>query len=96
MRKAMNEKRLKATVRGRVQGVFFRAFTEKEAIKLCLKGYVKNTSEGNVEVVAEGTTEKLAQLLSRLREGPPASSVETVEHEYTEATGEYKVFSIRY
>jgi acylphosphatase len=66
-------------VRGRVQGVGFRWFVEREAHMLGIAGWVRNNHDGTVEVLAQGTRDQLSGLHSRLREGPRASRVDTVE-----------------
>jgi acylphosphatase len=66
-------------VRGRVQGVGFRWFVEREAVILQVAGWVRNNSDSSVEVLAQGTREQLAGLHSRLREGPRAARVDNVE-----------------
>jgi len=66
-------------VRGRVQGVGFRWFVEREAHMLGIAGWVRNNSDGSVEVLAIGTREQLAGLRSRLQQGPRASRVDNVE-----------------
>lgn len=66
-------------VRGRVQGVGFRWFVEREAHLLGVAGSVRNKSDGSVEVIAQGTPEQLAGLHGRLREGPRASRVDEVD-----------------
>jgi len=66
-------------VRGRVQGVGFRWFVEREAYILGISGWVRNNYDGSVEVLAQGTREQLAGLHSRLREGPRAARVDEVE-----------------
>ena len=66
-------------VRGRVQGVGFRWFVEREAHLLQVAGWVRNNPEGTVEVLAHGTRDQLAGLHSRLREGPRAARVDNVE-----------------
>jgi len=66
-------------VRGRVQGVGFRWFVEREAYILGISGWVRNNYDGSVEVLAQGTREQLAGLHSRLREGPRAARVDAVE-----------------
>ena len=66
-------------VRGRVQGVGFRWFVELEAHILGIAGWVRNNSDGTVEVLAQGTRDQLAGLHSRLREGPRAARVDSVE-----------------
>ena len=66
-------------VRGRVQGVGFRWFVEREAHILGVAGWVRNNPDSSVEVLAIGTREQLAGLRSRLREGPRAARVDNVE-----------------
>jgi acylphosphatase len=66
-------------VRGRVQGVGFRWFVEREAHMLGIAGWVRNNHDGSVEVLAQGTRDQLAGLHSRLREGPRAARVDVVE-----------------
>jgi acylphosphatase len=66
-------------VRGRVQGVGFRWFVEREAHMLGVAGWVRNNSDGSVEVLAIGTRDQLSGLRSRLRQGPRAARVDDVE-----------------
>ncbi|MBI1740606.1 MAG: acylphosphatase [Candidatus Koribacter versatilis] len=66
-------------IRGRVQGVGFRWFVEREAHILAIAGWVRNNSDGTVEVLGQGTRDQLAGLRSRLREGPRAARVDDVE-----------------
>jgi acylphosphatase len=66
-------------VRGRVQGVGFRWFVEREAHILGIAGWVRNNPDGGVEVLAQGTRDQLSGLHSRLREGPRAARVDAVE-----------------
>lgn len=66
-------------VRGRVQGVGFRWFVEREAVLLGIAGWVRNNHDGSVEVLAQGTRDQLSGLHSRLREGPRAARVDAVE-----------------
>ena len=66
-------------VRGRVQGVGFRWFVEREAYLLGIAGWVRNNHDGSVEVLAQGTRDQLSGLHGRLREGPRAARVDTVE-----------------
>jgi len=78
----MSEKPIEArrfVVRGRVQGVGFRWFVEREAHILGIAGWVRNNHDGSVEVLGQGTREQLARLHSRLREGPRAARVDAVE-----------------
>jgi len=66
-------------VRGRVQGVGFRWFVEREAHTLGIAGWVRNNPDSSVEVFAMGSREQLAGLRSRLRAGPRAARVDDVE-----------------
>ena len=66
-------------VRGRVQGVGFRWFVEREAHMLGIDGWVRNNPDGSVEVLAMGTRDQLSGLRSRLRQGPRAARVDGVE-----------------
>jgi acylphosphatase len=66
-------------VRGRVQGVGFRWFVEREAHRLGLAGWVRNNADGSVEVLAQGSRDQLLGLRSRLRDGPRAARVDAVE-----------------
>ncbi|HLG75553.1 MAG TPA: acylphosphatase [Ktedonobacteraceae bacterium] len=70
---------LYAVVTGRVQGVGFRYFVIQQAQRLGLHGYVRNESDGNVEVVAQGPRPALENLLYHLRQGPSAAEVEAVQ-----------------
>ena len=70
-----------ALVKGRVQGVGFRHSTMREAERLKLNGWVRNTVSGDVEVWAEGPNEKLSQFLSWLRRGPQLARVDSVNLE---------------
>jgi len=66
-------------VRGRVQGVGFRWFVEREAHILGIAGWVRNNHDGSVEVLAQGTRDQLLGLHGRLREGPRAARVDAVD-----------------
>jgi acylphosphatase len=82
-------------VRGRVQGVGFRWFVEREAHILELVGWVRNNPDGSVEVLALGTPEKLAGFRSRLQEGPRAARVDHVEELEAEPTPGLNSFQVR-
>jgi|SRR5882672_5782079 len=81
-------------VRGRVQGVGFRWFVEREAHILGIAGWVRNRSDGTVEVLAVGTRDQLSGLHSRLREGPRAARVDDVEESEAEPVKELNSFRI--
>jgi acylphosphatase len=73
-------------IRGRVQGVGFRWFVHREAAELGLRGWVRNTDSGEVEVLAVGDAETLADLRAELHKGSRGSRVDAViEHELDEA-----------
>jgi acylphosphatase len=71
----------KFIVSGRVQGVFYRASTHEQALRLGLAGYAKNLPDGRVEVLAAGSMEALDALENWLRLGPPAAKVDAVSRE---------------
>jgi len=76
-------------VKGRVQGVGFRWFVHREASELTLSGWVRNTEDGDVEVVAAGEAGDLAELRRSLHKGPRGSRVDKViEHPLVESEGE--------
>ncbi|HTV87111.1 MAG TPA: acylphosphatase [Dyella sp.] len=76
-------------VSGRVQGVFFRASTRREALRLGLRGYARNLADGGVEVIACGTPEALGELEQWLWQGPPAARVEkVVRGDYTDTVAD--------
>jgi acylphosphatase len=81
-------------VRGRVQGVGFRWFVEREAHLLGIAGWVRNNHDGSVEVLAQGTRDQLAGLHSRLRAGPRAARVDEVEIAETQPTAGISSFRI--
>jgi len=93
----MVDKRLHAIVHGRVQGVNFRSYTRLQARQLGLTGWVRNLIGGRrVEVVAEGPRERLGNLVRFLHQGPPSAAVDDVEVTWTEATGEFRDFGVRF
>jgi acylphosphatase len=81
-------------VRGRVQGVGFRWFVEREAHILGIAGWVRNNHDGSVEVLAQGTRDQLSGLHSRLREGPRAARVDAVEVSEANPVAELSSFRI--
>ena len=82
-------------VSGRVQGVGFRWFVDREARIIGLAGWVRNNSDGNVEVLASGTEDQLAKLKSKLKQGPRASRVdEVIEEDASDEVVKSKSFQI--
>ncbi|MBI4187968.1 MAG: acylphosphatase [Chloroflexi bacterium] len=88
---------VRAIVSGRVQGVYFRAFVSDKAEELGLVGYVRNLPGGEtVEAQAEGERKRLERLIDYLKVGPPGARVEKVLADWSEYTGGYTSFTIRY
>ena len=69
-------------IQGRVQGVGFRWYVHREASELDLRGWVRNTEDGDVEVVASGALDDLAELRASLKRGPRGSRVDRVIEHY--------------
>lgn len=85
---------LKAQIQGRVQGVFYRAWTQERARELGLSGWVRNLPEGGVEWLAQGSREALLQLERLCHQGPPAARVESVRSEWIDAEDDWNDFRI--
>ena len=84
-------------VSGNVQGVGFRYFTQDEAERLNLAGFVRNLRDGRVEVYAIGAAENLARLRTLLERGPRGAMVQRVVEEAAELDSKYEQeFSITY
>jgi acylphosphatase len=83
-------------VSGRVQGVFFRDFTQRQAIKLGLSGWVRNTNDGKVEIIAEGDSIKLNQLIEVVKVGPDYAKVKDCQIDWKNFTDRFSNFEIIY
>jgi acylphosphatase len=82
---------------GRVQGVAFRYFTQREASSIGIRGWVRNLSDGRVEALFDGSEEQIASMLRWCQKGPPMSKVTSVETQDEEAVEELAPsFDIRY
>ena len=79
---------------GDVIGVGFRAWIRGQSQDLQLTGWVRNTEDKRVEIVAEGEEEKLKELIKKCHQGPEVAWVERVEEEWVEASGEFAGFEI--
>ena len=88
--------RVALLIRGRVQGVGFRYSALDEAARLGLTGWVRNTRDGNVELVAEGTKERLLRLITWSHAGPRGALVTDVEQHWLPYVGEFDSFRITY
>ncbi len=92
----MAAKRIHAIVKGKVQGVFYREFTRREAETLEVTGFVRNLKDGSVEIVAEGEDNKLKEFERRFKKGPLMAFIKDVEIKEEPATAEFDGFDIRY
>ena len=83
-------------VKGRVQGVGFRAHVEYSAAQIGgLTGWVRNVGYDTVEAVAEGEREKVERFIEWMKEGPRMSRVDDVKVEWEDATGEFREFGVK-
>jgi len=87
--------RVRVLVGGRVQGVGFRYAAAREARRLGLDGWVRNTADGCVEIVAEGAAAEIESLCDWCRQGPPAAHVDSVSRREETAEEEGRGFVIR-
>ena len=92
----MTHKRIHVIVQGRVQGVFFRAYTKEEADRLGLVGWVRNRHDGAVEALIEGEAAAVDRMLDWLHQGSPMANVVRVQVTEEEAVGEHRDFAINY
>ena len=92
----MENARAHVTIEGRVQGVFFRYHTQEMAIRLGLKGWVKNRPDGNVEAVLEGEKGRIDHMIQWCHRGPSQANVTEVHQVWEDYRGEFNDFSIRY
>ena len=87
-------KQLQLTVKGRVQGVYFRASAQREARRLGLTGWVKNRADGSIEILAEGEEVAIRDLYGWAQKGPGAARVDRVESRWRSFSGEFPDFRI--
>jgi acylphosphatase len=92
----MQPVRAHLTITGRVQGVFYRAFTRDLAARFSLRGWVRNLPDGNVEALFEGYRDDVDKAITRCHSGPPGSNVDHIEVKWEEYKGDLKGFQIRY
>ena len=91
----MAVRRAHLTIRGRVQGVWYRGSMENEAERLGLAGWVRNRPDGAVEAEVEGAPEAVDALIAWARRGPPAARVTDVEVRWVDPQGERGRFVVR-
>ncbi len=89
-------KRVRIIVHGYVHGVLFRATTKQHAERLNITGWARNTSDGRVEIIAEGDEKALKELIAFYHNGPSRARVEKVTVSYSEPSREFSSFSITY
>ena len=90
----MDNARVRLIIDGRVQGVWFRDSTRKEANTLGVFGWVKNRPDGAVEVLAEGSEDQVKKFVSWCHQGPPYARVTRVDETLEEWQGEFDSFDI--
>lgn len=86
---------LTGVIKGRVQGVYFRAETQRKAVSLGLNGWCRNTVDGHVEIVFAGDEANVAKMQLWLNQGPELARVDSVELAQCEDQG-FSGFEIRY
>jgi len=101
MPSALNKKEQKhlralAVIHGRVQGVFFRASTRDEALRIGVGGWVRNLPDGSVEALFEGETKRVEEILGWCHKGPSGALVSSVDIAFEPYKGEFKRFEVRY
>jgi acylphosphatase len=92
----MEQARVHLFIEGRVQGVFYRAFTRSVAMKLGLNGWVRNLYDGRVEAVFEGERGLIEKALLECRKGPPGSHVRDLNAAWEDYSGDLRGFEVRY
>jgi acylphosphatase len=92
----MEKARAHIYIDGRVQGVFYRGFTQNIALKLKLKGWVRNLRDGRVEAVFEGDKEVVEEAIRQCSIGPPASRITGIDVQWEAYNDQDKDFSVRY
>jgi len=83
-------------ISGRVQGVAFRASTKRKAQNLGLKGWVRNTEDGKVEAVIEGSKDKIKELISWAEKGPRLANVNNIEINWVKGKENFQKFEIKH
>jgi acylphosphatase len=87
-------KQLHLVVKGRVQGVYFRASTQREARRLGVCGWVRNRPDGSLEILAEGEEVSVRELYGWAQKGPSAARVDRVDCRWRSFTGDHPDFRI--
>ena len=90
----MEVEEIRCVVKGKVQGVFYRDFVSKHARHLALTGFVRNTPDFTVEVVAQGYRDKLEKFLEHVRKGPFLAKVSDVAVEWRKSAEKLDSFEV--
>jgi acylphosphatase len=88
------KKAFKFVIQGTVQGVFFRQFVKDNADKLNLKGFVRNLSSGDVEIIIEGEKDKIDEFRKIMEKGPEHAHIRNVDAEERKWSGEFDEFKM--
>jgi len=88
--------RVRLFISGTVQGVSYRASTQEQARKRDIVGWVRNLEDGRVEALAQGSKDKVEELVAWCRRGPPSAKVEKVVVTFEDVNDELKTFEVRY
>jgi len=91
-----DKKRVRAVIKGRVQGVNFRMETWRAAEQIGVCGWVRNKTDGNVEALIEGDVSKVDQMIEWCRKGPPVAHVTDIKITEESYQGDFQDFSVRY
>ena len=81
-------------ISGRVQGVFYRASAQQEAMRLGLAGEIRNLPDGRVEAVVKGPKERIEEFIEWCKSGPPSADVAHVGVRWSAARGEFRTFMV--
>jgi acylphosphatase len=92
----MDKARARVIIEGRVQGVFFRHHTRETALRVGVRGWVRNRRDGCVEAVFEGDRERVDQIIQWCHRGPSEARVTRVHLSWEDYGGEFEDFSINY
>ncbi len=92
----MPDTRAHVYITGRVQGVCFRAYTQEEAVRLGLRGWVRNLQDGRVEAAFEGPEEEVKEMIKWCHQGPSHARVTNVEAQWESPKGESGGFRVTY
>lgn len=88
-------KKARLVFEGHVQGVFFRANTQRIAREMKLTGWVRNRPDGTVEALVEGSESEVDELIGRLKREVESAEVRKVRAEWSEGEREFRIFEVR-